>query len=71
MAETFPQRLRRIRRATLDFRGRPISQEKAAGLVGVSSSCWRGWEHEPPRSWPDDRNRKALETHFPGVFDSE
>lgn len=50
MAETRPElaaqgeRIRALRLHVLDERGRPLSQEKLAQKVGVSTKAYRAWE---------------------------
>lgn len=71
MAETFPERFKAVRLSKISESGRPMSQEAAARLFHVSLSCLRGWEHMPPKHWPDQRNRDAIKTNWPEVFDRQ
>lgn len=71
MAEIFCLRIRQIRLSKTDGLGRVLSQEKAARLFDVSTSTWRGWEHNPPRSLPDNRSRIRLQELWPELFQAQ
>jgi len=68
MAESFSERLKRTRCSKKNELGRCLSQEDAARLFAVSLSCWRSWEHEPPRHLPDNRSRIKIQELWPEVF---
>ena len=70
MSLTFSEKLRSVRASNTDQLGRPLSQEKASRLFGVSMSTYRNWEAEPPRALPDNRSRESLNTIWPELFTS-
>jgi DNA-binding transcriptional regulator YiaG len=68
MSLTFSEKLRSVRAKKKDLFGKPLSQEKASRLFGVSMSTYRNWEADPPRALPDNRSRESLQTIWPELF---
>lgn len=69
MAETFGQRLLRVRQSKRKAFDRGISQDDAARLFSVSVSCYRKWEKGV--CFPDARSRERMEAVWPEVFTKE